>query len=168
MPIDQEKLAKLQKLSANNKVGGTRRKMGKKSGSSASSNKDDTKLQAQLAKLHAVTVDNVAEANFFKEDGTVMHFNKVGVQVAPQHNTSVFYGMPQEKGLQELFPNIISQMGPEAIQALTQLSAQLQQAQNAGNAGAGAAGASSDAGAQKKDEGIPELVEGQTFDADVE
>ena len=114
--------------------------MGKKSGSSASSNKDDTKLQAQLAKLHAVTVDNVAEANFFKEDGNVMHFNKVGVQVAPQHNTSVFYGMPQEKGLQELFPNIISQMGPEAIQALTQLSAQLQQAQNAGNAGAGAAG----------------------------
>ena len=66
MPIDQEKLAKLQKLSIKNKVGGTRRKQTKKSGSSANANKDDTKLQAQLAKLHAVTIDNVAEANFFK------------------------------------------------------------------------------------------------------
>lgn len=117
MPIDQEKLAKLQKLSIKNKVGGTRRKQTKKSGSSANANKDDTKLQAQLAKLHAVTIDNVAEANFFKADGNVMHFNKVGIQVAPQHNTSVFYGLPQEKGLQELFPGIISQMGPESIQA---------------------------------------------------
>lgn len=117
MPIDQEKLAKLQKMSANNKVGGTRRKFSKKSGSSAGGNKDDTKLHEQLAKMHAVTVDNVAEANFFKEDGNVLHFNKVGVQVAEQHNTSVFYGLPQEKNLQELFPGIVSQMGPEAIQA---------------------------------------------------
>lgn len=163
MPIDQEKLAKLQKLSANNKVGGTRRKMTKKTGSLASSNKDDTKLQSQLAKLHAVTVDNVAEANFFKDDGNVMHFSKVGVQVAPQHNTSVFYGIPQEKGLQELFPNIISQMGPESIQALTQLSAQLQQAQQAQRDNGDAS-----EGAENKDESIPELIEGQTFEGEVE
>ncbi|EHM99848.1 Egd1p [Saccharomyces cerevisiae x Saccharomyces kudriavzevii VIN7] len=103
MPIDQEKLAKLQKLSANNKVGGTRRKFNKKAGSSAGANKDDTKLQSQLAKLHAVTIDNVAEANFFKEDGKVMHFNKVGVQVAAQHNTSVFYGLPQERTCKTCF-----------------------------------------------------------------
>ncbi|SMN20927.1 similar to Saccharomyces cerevisiae YDR252W BTT1 Beta3 subunit of the heterotrimeric nascent polypeptide-associated complex [Maudiozyma saulgeensis] len=159
MPIDQEKLAKLQKLSANNKVGGTRRKFTKKAGSGSGSQKDDTKLQAQLAKLHAVTIDNVAEANFFKEDGNVLHFNKVGVQNAPQHNTSVFYGLPQEKGLQELFPGIISQMGPESIQALTQLAAQLQQQQQAQGAAAGE---------EAKDEAIPELVENQTFDADVE
>lgn len=158
MPIDQEKLAKLQKLSANNKVGGTRRKLGKKTGSVAGAQKDDTKLQAQLAKLHAVTIDNVAEANFFKSDGNVLHFNRVGVQTAPQHNTSVFYGIPQEKGLQELFPGIISQMGPESIQALTQLAAQLQsQQQKGGEAAEG----------EKKDETIPELVEGQTFE-DVE
>ncbi|KAJ4111523.1 Nascent polypeptide-associated complex subunit beta [Fusarium oxysporum] len=138
MPIDQEKLAKLQKLSANNKVGG----------SSAGANKDDTKLQSQLAKLHAVTIDNVAEANFFKDDGKVMHFNKVGVQVAAQHNTSVFYGLPQEKNLQDLFP---------AIQALSQLAAQMEKHE-----------AKAPADAEKKDEAIPELVEGQTFDADVE
>ena len=56
MPIDQEKLAKLQKLSANNKVGGTRRKLTKKTGSASGANKDDTQLQAQLAKLRAVTI----------------------------------------------------------------------------------------------------------------
>lgn len=117
MPIDQEKLAKLQKLSANNKVGGTRRKLTKKTGSASGANKDDTQLQAQLAKLRAVTIDNVEEANFFKADGSVLHFNKVGVQVAPQHNTSVFYGLPQEKQLQELFPNIIPQLGQESIEA---------------------------------------------------
>nr|AAB24290.1 Egd1p [Saccharomyces cerevisiae]AAB63973.1 GAL4 DNA-binding enhancer protein [Saccharomyces cerevisiae] len=89
MPIDQEKLAKLQKLSANNKVGGTRRKLNKKAGSSAGANKDDTKLQSQLAKLHAVTIDNVAEANFFKDDGKVMHFNKVGVKLLV--NTTLLY-----------------------------------------------------------------------------
>ncbi|CCD25130.1 Egd1p NDAI_0E03130 [Naumovozyma dairenensis CBS 421] len=128
MPIDQEKLAKLQKLSANNKVGGTRRKFSKKSTSSVSgANKDDTKLHAQLAKMNAVTVDNVAEANFFREDGSVMHFNRVGVQVAPQHNTSVFYGLPQEKKLQELFPAVLPQLGAEAIQALNQLTSQLKE-----------------------------------------
>lgn len=161
MPIDQEKLAKLQKLSAKNKVGGTRRKMPKKTGSLTASNKDDTKLQSELAKFRAVTVDGVAEANFFKEDGNVLHFNKVGVQSAPQHNTSVFYGIPQEKGLQELFPGIISQMGPESLQALTQLSAQLQQAQAQKEAEGGE-------NAESKDESIPELIEGQTFEGEVE
>ncbi|CCK68083.1 CCR4-NOT core subunit BTT1 KNAG_0A04040 [Huiozyma naganishii CBS 8797] len=163
MPIDQEKLAKLQKLSAKNKVGGTRRKLAKKPSSTAGAQKDDTKLQAQLAKFNAVTVDNVAEANFFKDDGNVLHFNRVGVQVAPQHNTSVFYGIPQEKNLQELFPGIISQMGPESIQALTQLASQLQAQQQKGGDIANAEGAEA-----KKDEAIPELVEGQTFDAEVE
>lgn len=158
MPVDQEKLAKLQKLSAANKVGGTRRKFAKKSGSSAGSNKDDTKLQAQLAKLRAVTIDQVEEANFFKEDGKVLHFNRVGVQTAPQHNTSVFYGIPQEKSLNELFPAIIPQLGEESINALTQLASQLQGSQ-------GAAGASE--GEEKADADIPELT-GQNFEADVE
>ncbi|AET38255.1 Egd1p Ecym_2535 [Eremothecium cymbalariae DBVPG len=162
MPIDQEKLAKLQKLSANNKVGGTRRKLAKKAGSSGSSSKDDTKLQSQLSKLKAVTIDHVEEANFFKEDGNVLHFNKVGVQVAPQHNTSVFYGIPQEKSLQDLFPGIIPQLGAESINALTQMAAQLQGGQ------AGQQHGDLDSIGNKKDEDIPELVQGQSFDADVE
>lgn len=160
MPIDQEKLAKLQKLSANNKVGGTRRKLAKKTASTGG--KDDTKLQAQLSKLRAVTIDNVEEANFFKEDGNVLHFNKVGVQVAPQHNTSVFYGIPQEKPLQDLFPNIISQLGAESINALTQLASQLQGAQMQ------APGAEGEVETENKDADIPELVEGETFEADVD
>ncbi|CCH57834.1 hypothetical protein TBLA_0A00340 [Henningerozyma blattae CBS 6284] len=157
MPIDQEKLAKLQKMSANNKVGG-RRKFTKKPSSSSSSNKDDTKLVAEMAKMNAVTVDNVAEANFFKDDGNVIHFNRVGVQTAEKFNTSVFYGAPQTKPLQQMFPQILSQMGPEALQALTQLASQLEKNDAAKKAGS----------EEKADEAIPELVEGKTFDADVE
>lgn len=162
MPIDQEKLAKLQKLSAKNKIGGTRRKLAKKTNSTANGQKDDTKLQAQLAKFHAVTIDNVAEANFFKEDGKVLHFNKVGVQTVPQHNTSVFYGIPQEKAIQELFPGIISQMDTGSLAQLAQLANQMQSAQQAGG------DVEATEGEENKDEAIPELTEGQTFDADVE
>lgn len=125
MPVDQAKLAKLQKLAANNKVGGTRRKLNKKNGGIASAEKDDTKLQAQLAKYNAVTISDVAEANFFQEDGNVLHFNRVGVQNAPQYNTTVFYGLPQVKKLDDMFPQIVPQLGPEAAQALSQLAAQL-------------------------------------------
>lgn len=159
MPIDQEKLAKLQRLSANNKVGGTRRKLTKKSAGPSASNRDDTKLQAHLSKLKAVTIENVEEANFFKDDGNVLHFNKVGVQVAPQHNTSVFYGIPQESSLQDLFPGIISQLGSDSINALTQLAAQLQ-----GNQPSLANSQPS----ATVDADIPDLVQGQSFEADVE
>lgn len=153
MPIDQEKLAKLQKQ-GNNKVGGIRRKV-KKSGAKPSA--DDSKLQATLQKLNVQTLDGVTEANFFKEDGKVLHFNRVGIQAAANNNTYGFYGIPQEKEIQELLPNIIPQLGAENLDFLTQLAQQLRQNQD------GAA-----AGAAPTEEDIPELVEGENFDAEVE
>lgn len=128
MPIDQEKLAKLQALSNKNKVGGSRRKTGHKAaGSSAAVARDDSKLYSAIAKLRGVTIDDVAEANFFNEDGTVMHFNKVGLQIAQDYNTSVVYGIPQTKKLDEMFPQILPQLGAEAFQALAQLEEQMKQ-----------------------------------------
>ncbi|KAG0668134.1 nascent polypeptide-associated complex beta subunit [Maudiozyma exigua] len=128
MPIDQEKLAKLQALSNKNKVGGARRKTGNKTaGSSAAVARDDSKLYSTIAKLHGITVDNVAEANFFHEDGSVLHFNKVGLQMAKDYNTSVVYGIPEKKKLDEMFPQILPQLGAEAYQALAQLEAQLKE-----------------------------------------
>mgnify|MGYP003362248042 FL=1 len=128
MPIDQEKLAKLQALNNKNKVGGARRKTGHKAAGSATAvARDDSKLYSSIAKMHGVTIDNVAEANFFHEDGTVMHFNKVGLQIAQDYNTSVVYGIPQQKKLDEMFPQILPQLGAEAFQALAQLEEQLKQ-----------------------------------------
>lgn len=69
MPVDQEKLAKLQKLSATNKVGGTRRKINKKGNLFNSNDKDDSRLQTEVHKLHPLTIENVAEANFFRKNG---------------------------------------------------------------------------------------------------
>ncbi|KAH3678439.1 hypothetical protein WICMUC_001456 [Wickerhamomyces mucosus] len=153
MPIDQEKLAKLQKLNAN-KVGGVRRKASKPAGKPTA---DDSKLQATLQKFNVQTLDNIEEANFFTESGKVLHFNRVGVQSAPQHNVHGFYGIPQEKEITELIPGIIPHLGAENLEVLSKLAAQIQSQQKAGSA----------APAEGDDE-IPELVEGEDFDAQVE
>ncbi|CAM9016772.1 hypothetical protein WICANDRAFT_26916 [Wickerhamomyces anomalus NRRL Y-366-8] len=153
MPIDQEKLAKLQKQS-NNKVGGIRRKAKKPTQKPSA---DDSKLQATLQKLNVQTLDGVEEANFFKDDGKVLHFNRVGVQAADQHNTYGFYGIPQEKEITELIPNIIPQLGAENLDILSKLAAQLQQQK----------GAAPEGKAEGDDE-IPDLVEGENFESQVE
>ncbi|ODV75910.1 Egd1p [Cyberlindnera jadinii NRRL Y-1542] len=157
MPIDQEKLAKLQKQ-GNTKIGGIRRKA-KKSGAKPTA--DDSKLQATLQKLNVQTLDGVQEANFFREDGKVLHFNRVGIQASAANNTYGFYGIPQEKEIQELLPNIIPQLGAENLDFLTKLAQQMRQ-----NPGAAAAAAAEAAGAD--DEDIPDLVEGENFEAEVE
>ncbi|CDK29094.1 unnamed protein product [Kuraishia capsulata CBS 1993] len=153
MPIDPEKLAKLQKASGPKKVGGSRIKVKK---GSKNTEADDTKLQATLKKLNAVTLDGVDEANFFKNDGNVLHFNRVGVQQAAQYNTHTFTGYAQEKPLNELIPGILPQMGAENLNMLQQLAERLQNNKAALNelnqeANAGAAGAD--------DEEVPTLVE---------
>lgn len=128
MPIDQEKLAKLQALGNKNKVGGARRKVASKNaGSSSTVARDDSKLYSSVAKLHGVTVDDVAEANFFHEDGTVMHFNRVGLQIAQDYNTSIVYGIPQKKKLDDMFPQVLPQLGAEAFEALSQLDAKVKE-----------------------------------------
>ncbi|KAG7879875.1 hypothetical protein KL905_001368 [Ogataea polymorpha] len=152
MPIDPEKLAKLQKASAK-KVGGQRIKA-KKVNKSAEA--DDTQLQNTLKKLNAEVLTGIEEANFFKEDGKVLHFNRVGVQAAAAYNTYTFSGFAQEKTLPELIPNILPQLGAENLSMLQKLAEQFQGSQ---------AGAST---ASKEEEDVPELTEGETFENDVE
>lgn len=151
MPIDPEKLAKLQKAGPK-KVGGARVKAKK-----VVSQVDDVKLMESLGKLKAVKVENVEEANFFKENGKVLHFNRVGVQAASQSNTFAFTGYPQEKDLTQLIPSILPHLGAENLEVLQRLAEQIQ---------AGRAPTELDAGAAagEGDEDIPELVSGEKFD----
>ncbi|ODV94217.1 hypothetical protein PACTADRAFT_44642 [Pachysolen tannophilus NRRL Y-2460] len=157
MPIDPEKLAKLQKASSK-KVGGSRVKAKKVN---KTSSEDDSKLQAALQKLHPQTLDHIEEANFFKDDGKVLHFNRVGVQAAMEHNTFSFTGYAQEKEITELIPQILPQLGTENLQMLQQLAQQLSLQQQADG---GAAGASGEKVEETAGDDIPELTEGEKFD----
>ncbi|CAD6611545.1 BAH_G0010780.mRNA.1.CDS.1 [Saccharomyces cerevisiae] len=129
MPVDQEKLAKLHKLSAANKVGGTRRKINKKGNLYNNNDKDNTKLQAELHKLHPMTIENVAEANFFKKNGKVLHFNSAVVQIAPQCNLTMIHGQPKENTLNGLYPSVASQLGSQELEYLTGLAHNLENEQ---------------------------------------
>lgn len=150
MPIDPEKLAKLQKAGAK-KVGGARVKAKKV----VKSESDDVKLMETLGKLKSVKVENVEEANFFKDDGKVLHFSRVGVQAASQSNTFAFTGYAQEKDITQLLPNILPQLGMENLEALKQLAEQIQ---------AGRAPTELNAGAPAGDDDIPDLIAGEKFD----
>lgn len=152
MPIDPEKLAKLQKAGPK-KVGGARVKAKK-----VKSEADDVKLMESLAKLKAVKVENVEEANFFKDNGKVLHFPRVGVQAAHQSNTFAFTGYPQEKDITQLIPNILPHLGADNLNALKRLAEQIQ---------AGKAPSELNPDAAAGDDDIPDLVAGEKFD-DVE
>ncbi|KAI5963800.1 EGD1 [Candida pseudojiufengensis] len=158
MPVDPEKLAKLQKSSAK-KVGGSRVKAKK----GVKTEQDDTKLIEALGKLKATKIEGVEEANFFKEDGKVLHFNRVGVQGAATSNTFAFTGYPQEKNITQLIPQILPQLGAENLEILRQLAEQIQAGKTPKDLGAGTATAGSEA---EGSEDIPDLVD-QKFD-DVE
>ncbi|CDO54663.1 hypothetical protein DV451_001554 [Geotrichum candidum] len=150
--VDAEKLAKLQKSVRIGGKGTPRRKVRR---THKSAEAEDKKIQDALKKLDAQQIPSIDEANFFREDGTVLHFNRPAVQGAAPSNTYAIHGNPQEKDLGELMPNIISQMGPESIEQLRQYAEQL-----AKSGALNAPGGAKDA----EDDEIPELVEGETFD----
>lgn len=143
MPVDPEKLAKLQKAGAK-KVGGARVKAKK-----VVREVDDVKLYEALGKMKATRVENVEEANFFKNDGQVLHFNRVGVQAASLSNVFAFTGYPQEKNVAQMIPQILPQLGTDNLEALRQLAEQFQQNKPE---------------EAQEGEDIPDLVEGEKFD----
>ncbi|GMM27826.1 Egd1 protein [Martiniozyma asiatica (nom. inval.)] len=160
MPIDPEKLAKLQK-SKPTKVGGKRVKAKK---TTKGGELDDSKIQAAMQKFNPITLSDVAEANFFKDDGKVLHFNRVGVQAASANNTYAVYGFPQEKNIAEMLPGVLTQLGAENLDMLTKLA----QAYQANPQAAAELAAQAGASQEPVDEDIPELVDGDNFDDNVD
>ena len=150
MVLDAEKLAKLQKSVRIGGKGTPRRKIKR---THKSTETDDKKIQDALQKLSVQQIQGIDEANFFREDGSVLHFNRPQVQASVPSNTFAIHGNPQEKDLGELMPNIISQMGAESIEQLRAYAEQLSKS-----------GALGGASKEAEDEEIPDLVEGETFD----
>lgn len=156
--MDAEKLAKLKAAGAASRIGGKgtpRRKVKR----TVKTEGDDRKVQDALAKIKAQTLTGVEQVNMFKEDGKVIHVGRPAVQMAEQYNTFCISGHSSEKTLEEMLPEMIQSMGPESLEQLRKLTEQIQSQQ----------GAQGDEKVKEaEDNDIPDLVEGQTFDNQVD
>ncbi|KDN43324.1 NAC-domain-containing protein [Tilletiaria anomala UBC 951] len=154
MPLDQEKLAKLQAASRIGGKGTPRRKVVRKPKAPGG---DDTKLQAALKKLNVQPVSGIEEVNMFKEDGNVLHFQAPKVHGATGANTFAIYGQGADKELTELVPGIINQLGPDSLASLRKLAESYQLMQ-------GAAASQQAGGESKDDDDVPDVA--GNFDID--
>jgi len=125
----------------------------KKATSRSSAAQSDAKLGVALKKLGATNIPGIEEVNFFKEDGTVIHFVNPRVQCSIQANTYIISGPNEKKPLQDLLPSIVSQLGMDNISQLQNFAA------SAAGAGAGA-GAGVAIPEEEDDDDVPDLVAG--------
>jgi len=95
---------------------------------SKTATQDDKRLNSQLKRLNVTQIPAIEEVNLFKEDGTVVHFTKPKVQAEISSNTYVVQGEHATKKLEELFPDILPQLGGESIEKLKNLAQVLKQA----------------------------------------
>mmetsp|Transcript_1855 Transcript_1855/g.5936 ORF Transcript_1855/g.5936 Transcript_1855/m.5936 type:complete len:160 (+) Transcript_1855:79-558(+) len=109
---------------------------------------DDKQLQAQLKRLGVNSIPGIEEVNMFMENGSVIHFSAPKVQASVSANTYVVTGHAETKGLEELLPGIINQLGPDNLMNLKRIAEGY-----AAGAGAKAAAPSKD------DEDIPDIGE---------
>ncbi|KAL0248692.1 hypothetical protein GEMRC1_003926 [Eukaryota sp. GEM-RC1] len=117
MPVDQEKLAKLQAAS---RIGGKGQPRRKQRPAASKTPSGDPKLQSNLKRLNVQEIPGIEEANFFDETGAdrILHFSKPKVQANPQANTYVVSGVPMEKTMSELLPDVLYQLGPKQFEQI--------------------------------------------------
>ena len=103
--------------------GSVRRK--KKGASRNSSAQGDAKLNSALKKLNITQIPGIEQVNLFRDDGQVVHFSYPKVQASIQANTYIVSGSSAVKSIQELFPDIIQQLGQENVEQMRQAMAQM-------------------------------------------
>eukprot|EP01134_Creolimax_fragrantissima_P003617 CFRG3617T1 len=144
--MDQVKLAKMQNAV---RIGGKGTARRKKKVVHKNGGQDDKKIQTILKKLQVNPLNGFEEVNMFREDGTILHFDKPKVQANFQAKTFAISGKAENKQIQDLLPGILQQMGPEALASITEMAQQMR-AQNAAAAAAGGA---------SLDDDVPDLVD---------
>lgn len=89
-----------------------------------------------------------------------MLIHNVQVHASVPSNTFALYGNGEEKELTELVPGILNQLGPDSLASLRKLAESYQNMQKNQAGGEG----------KKDDEedDIPDLVEGENFESNVE
>lgn len=105
------------------------------------SSADDKKLRSSMKKLGSQPLPGIEEANMFMENNNVMHFTNPEVQANIRDNLIVISGNGEVKGIQDLMPGILPQLGPKDMQFLKDF---LQQS--------------------AKEEDVPDLVGDQNFE----
>jgi nascent polypeptide-associated complex subunit beta len=140
--------------------GSVRRK--KKVSNRSGAAQSDAKLNTTLKKLGATNIPGIEEVNFFKEDGKVIHFKNPKVQASVQANTYIISGPSETKPLQELLPNIVSQLGMENFAALQGMAGGMGGGMPPGMMGGmpGGAAAIPEGDEDDDDDDVPDLVEG--------
>eukprot|EP00798_Chlamydomonas_sp_ICE-L_P013089 gene13089-3617_t len=120
--MDLEKLR--EKMGGAVRSGGKGSVRRKKAVHKATTTTDDKRLQGTLKKLGVNTIPGIEEVNIFQDDN-VVHFTNPKVQASIAANTYVISGPSQTKKLQELLPGILNQMGPDSLNHLQKMMAQV-------------------------------------------
>lgn len=150
--MDPQQLEKL-RASAGTRTGGKgtpRRNVKVASKASGAGEKD---LDTFSKKMGMQQINGIEQANFFHNDGTILHFQKPKVSALMMANFVRIQGNGQVKQLEELMPDIINQMGADHIQKLKRLAEQFQQSGGVMPPATAAAPEDDD------DDDVPELVE---------
>ena len=82
---------------------------------------DDKKLTSSIKKLGIQPMQAIEEANFFRDDNTVMHFENPKVQANIKDNFFVVSGPSEIKTIKDLMPGILTQLGPGSAKILQDL-----------------------------------------------
>ncbi|KAL0535512.1 hypothetical protein IC582_029843 [Cucumis melo] len=157
---------KLQKMAGAVRTGGKGSVRRKKKAVHKTTTTDDKRLQSTLKRIGVNAIPAIEEVNIFKDD-VVIQFTNPKVQASIAANTWVVSGSPQTKKLQDILPGIINQLGPDNLDNLRKLAEQFQKQAPGAGAGAAAAAAAA-ANGEDDDDDVPDLVEGQTFEAAAE
>ncbi|XP_016900101.2 nascent polypeptide-associated complex subunit beta-like isoform X1 [Cucumis melo] len=158
---------KLQKMAGAVRTGGKGSVRRKKKAVHKTTTTDDKRLQSTLKRIGVNAIPAIEEVNIFKDD-VVIQFTNPKVQASIAANTWVVSGSPQTKKLQDILPGIINQLGPDNLDNLRKLAEQFQKQAPGAGAGAAAAAAAAAANGEDDDDDVPDLVEGQTFEAAAE
>ncbi|KAL0699633.1 hypothetical protein Bca4012_055755 [Brassica carinata] len=151
---------KLMKMANTVRTGGKGTVRRKKKAVHKTNTTDDKKLQSTLKRIGVNSIPAIEEVNIFKDD-VVIQFTNPKVQASVAANTWVVSGSPQTKKLEDILPQILSQLGPDNMENLKKLAEQFKnQAPVDGNASATVQ--------EDDDDDVPDLVAGETFEAAAE
>merc|ERR1712216_320079 len=136
-------IEKLKRMASAVRTGGRGSVRRKKKAVHKTTSTDDKRLQNTLKRLGVNTIPGIEEVNIFKDE-TVIHFTNPKVQASIAANTYVVSGPSQTKKLQDLLPNILSQLGPDNLASLKKIAQQYEKEKK---------------GEDEDDDDVPELVE---------
>ncbi|CAA7043108.1 unnamed protein product [Microthlaspi erraticum] len=150
---------KLMKMANTVRTGGKGTVRRKKKAVHKTTTTDDKRLQSTLKRVGVNSIPAIEEVNIFKDD-VVIQFINPKVQASIAANTWVVSGTPQTKKLQDILPQIISQLGPDNLDNLKKLAEQFQKQAGADNIPATIQ--------EEEDDDVPDLVVGETFETPAE